>query len=120
PAGRTAMSRHLRPVSGFTLVEMLVVIAIIAILVGLLLPAIDKVREAARRARCENNLKQLALAVHNYHDTTGVFPTYNGAGPFVGATATNQGGTNTIAYGSYIVHILPYIEQDNLYRTIHA
>jgi prepilin-type N-terminal cleavage/methylation domain-containing protein len=100
---------HRRSRPGFTLIELLVVIAIIAILIGLLLPAIQKVREAAMRTQCQNNLKQIALAMHNCADTAGYFPTFYGWFPA-------QQPTVGSGWGTQMFHLLPYIEQDNIYK----
>jgi prepilin-type N-terminal cleavage/methylation domain-containing protein/prepilin-type processing-associated H-X9-DG protein len=108
----------------FTLIELLVVIAIIAILIALLLPAVQKVREAANRLKCQNNMKEMGVALHNYHDTYGEFP------PAVDVTRLKDAGGNDIpsdggsAYTpgtplfgwSWMARLLPYIEQQNLYR----
>jgi prepilin-type N-terminal cleavage/methylation domain-containing protein/prepilin-type processing-associated H-X9-DG protein len=96
---------------GFTLIELLVVIAIIAILTGLLLPAVQKVREAANRVRCCNQLKQLALACHNYHDAHDQFPP---GGMFLPHTDPDTNWRYN--KGSWHVYVLPHMEQDNLFR----
>jgi len=99
---------------GFTLIELLVVISIIAILIGLLLPAVQKVREAAARMKCANNLKQLALGIHSYESTTGKLP--RGAESDVLPSPNTAGNTTTIRGTSWLVFILPQIEQGNVYN----
>jgi len=92
--------------TAFTLIELLVVIAIIAILVSLLLPAVQQAREAARRSQCKNNLKQLALAIHNYHDVSGMFP--------IGGTGHDENNPQI----SWQVRVLPYLDQAPLFNQL--
>ncbi|MBA4031347.1 MAG: prepilin-type cleavage/methylation domain-containing protein [Planctomyces sp.] len=102
---------------GFTLIELLVVIAIIAILIALLLPAVQQAREAARRTQCRNNLKQLGLALHNYHDTYTVFaPRQTGSGTPLGGQPNSHLRTRI----SGIVGLLPYLDQTPLYQQIQT
>src|SRR5579872_6603678 len=99
---------------GFTLIELLVVIAIIAVLIGLLLPAVQKVREAAARSQCQNNLKQISLAVQNCSDTNqGKMPPGLGGYPTVATSPTARGNSS---YGGLLFFLLPYVEQQNLYN----
>jgi prepilin-type N-terminal cleavage/methylation domain-containing protein len=93
---------------GFTLIELLVVIAIIGVLIGLLLPAVQKVREAANRAKCQNNLKQIGLAVLGYHTTNSHFP----------LGSDNRGGPEPLRAPriTYMIELYPYLEQENTYN----
>ncbi len=103
------MRSSCRRVKGFTLIELLVVIAIIAVLIALLLPAVQQAREAARRSQCKNNLKQLGLAMHNYHDTFNAFA--------IGAMGYQSSPSDTRM--CFFQSILPYVEQSNMYNQVN-
>jgi prepilin-type N-terminal cleavage/methylation domain-containing protein len=94
--------------SGFTLIELLVVIGIIAILIGLVIPAVQKVRESANRAKCQNNLKQIGLAVHIFHDTNEKFPK--------GSRNDRDDQLLTAPRTTYMIELYPYLDQENTYR----
>jgi prepilin-type N-terminal cleavage/methylation domain-containing protein/prepilin-type processing-associated H-X9-DG protein len=106
---RTPISR-----TGFTLIELLVVLGILGVLTGLLIPAVQRVRESANRLKCQNNLKQIGLALHNYHDAQGALPPgYRAVGPY------SDGATDTAPGWGWAAYLLPYIEQENLYHQLN-
>ena len=102
---------------GFTLIELLVVIAIIAVLIALLLPAVQQAREAARRSQCRNNLKQMGLAMHNYHDVFGLFPPAAIRGP--NCRPASSAGPTRCNGASFLVRLLPYLDQAPMYNNLN-
>mgnify|MGYP001573866382 CR=1 FL=1 len=111
----------LRRRSGFTLIELLVVIAIIAILIALLVPAVQKVREAAARTQCQNNLKQLGVAAHNYHSVRGTLPPgYHGPDPNIHYPLAGHLTAGNPKWIGVLVYLLPYVEQDNISKQMRT
>ncbi|MGQ0636083.1 MAG: DUF1559 family PulG-like putative transporter [Planctomycetaceae bacterium] len=113
--GSCAMRMQTRNRTGFTLIELLVVIAIIAVLIALLLPAVQQAREAARRSQCKNNLKQLGLALHNYHETHSVLP----QGNILDRISLAQGGDGYESSWGWSTMILPFVDQAALYNRLN-
>lgn len=105
--------------SGFTLIELLVVIAIIAVLIALLLPAVQQARESARRTQCKNNLKQIGLAMHNYHDVFGQFAPTIWQSPWSAGQVGGQNDWTNGTKGSWMVRILPYLDQASLFNSLN-
>jgi prepilin-type N-terminal cleavage/methylation domain-containing protein/prepilin-type processing-associated H-X9-DG protein len=115
------MSHPVRRRGGFTLIELLVVIAIIAILIGLLLPAVQKVREAAARMQCANNLKQIGLAAHTYADANRALPPgYDGPNPNINYPLPNHLTAGNPKWVGVLVYLLPYVEQGNIYKQLRT
>src|SRR5439155_17892348 len=115
--GKTMKRPSPKDRQGFTLIELLVVIAIIGVLIALLLPAVQKVREAANRISCSNNMKQLGLAIHNYHDTFKALPPY-GYDFTYNPNPNNPLGPQTAGHSAQTL-LLPFLEQDNIYNQAH-
>src|SRR3954447_7689185 len=106
----------MRRTRGFTLIELLVVISVIAVLISLLLPAVQAAREAARRMQCINNLKQMGLAFHNYHQVMEMFPKGGANGSLTAATQAAAAPRRIVSWGTAI---LPYLEQASLFNSVN-